>query len=134
MVVATVWRVLFLLILLAMLVGVVVLQVHLSKKESKWPGLVLPVVALAISLLVVLGMSAFFEFNTFTQYEYIDGEWVLVLEERSRTAIPGAIGDIIYTFLLMNIPTTALLVIYASYKSKQSNQRALEKMNIQDLE
>jgi len=122
------------LILLAVIAGIVILQVYLSKKDSKWPGLILPVIMLIFSLVVVVGMVAFEGVNTFSQSEYIDGEWVVVFEETHREPISGAVGAAVYIFLIMNIPTAVLLAIYASYRGKQSKQRALEKMSIQDLE
>ncbi|MCL2856681.1 MAG: hypothetical protein FWE19_03010 [Oscillospiraceae bacterium] len=124
----------FLAILLAVLVGIVFLQVYLSKKESKWPGLLLPLITFIISIMAVLGMAVYVETGVFTQAEYIDGEWVVVLEEVRREVTLGAVAGIISTFLLMNIPTVILLVIYASCRGKQCRQRALEKMSIQDLE
>ena len=36
---------------LALLVGVIFLQIYLSKRESKWPGLVLPIIAFLWGLL-----------------------------------------------------------------------------------
>ena len=134
MIIATAERALFLFFLLAILVGAVVLQVYLSKKESKWPGLVLPTITFALSLLVVIGMAAFVGESSFTQSEYIDGEWVVVFEETHREVAPGAAAGVIYTFLLMNIPTAILLVIYASFRGKRNRQRDMEKMSIQDLE
>ena len=79
-------------------------------------------------------MVVYVEVGSFTEVHYIDGEWVTVYQETHRQAIPGAVGSAIYMFLLMNIPTAVLLVIYASFRGKQSKQRALEKMSIQDLE
>jgi hypothetical protein len=39
-----------------------------------------------------------------------------------------------YMFLLLNIPTVALIAIYIVCKRKRFKQRAIDKMNIQDLE
>jgi len=44
------------------------------------------------------------------------------------------IANMINIFLLRNIPTAILLVIYAICRNKQSRKRALDKMSIQDLE
>ena len=43
--------------ILPFLIGLVVLQVFLSKRESKWPGLILPLLSLLISLLLVLNVT-----------------------------------------------------------------------------
>lgn len=121
---------------LAALVGIVILQIHLSKKENKWMGLALPIVIFAISLLAVAGMAAYVEHSATTQLEYIDGDWVTttIPGGGNREAIPGAIAGVIYTFLLMNIPTVILLVIYKAARNKKSQQREIEKMSMQDLE
>ena len=50
--------ILALVFLLALLAGMVFLQIYLSKREGKWPGLILPIITLLISLLVIAGMAA----------------------------------------------------------------------------
>jgi len=124
----------FLVVLLAILAGSVVLQVYLSKRENKWPGLVLPIITLAFSLMAALGMTIFTTTGAFTQSEYIDGEWVVVAQEVHREVTPGAVAGVISTFFLMNIPTAVFLVIYASCRGRRDKMRAIEKMCIQDLE
>ena len=42
---------------LALLVGVIFLQIYLSKRESKWPGLVLPIIAFLWGLLYPLSTA-----------------------------------------------------------------------------
>ena len=39
---------------LALLVGVILLQIYLSKRESKWPGLVLPIIAFLFGSLYLI--------------------------------------------------------------------------------
>ena len=46
----------FLLFLLAILAGIIWLQIFLSKKESKWPGLVMPIISFLFGLLYPLNM------------------------------------------------------------------------------
>lgn len=48
-----------LLLLLLLLAGGIVLQIFLSKRESKWPGLVLPIVTFLWSLVMVLSVAAY---------------------------------------------------------------------------
>jgi len=98
----------FPLLLLAVIVGVIFLQIYLSKKESKWLGLILPIITLAISMIVVMSMA-------------------------DREAISGAIAAVIYTFIIMNIPTVTLLIIYKVARRKQNRRRDIEKMSVQDL-
>ena len=90
-------------------VGGIWLQIFLSKKESKWAGLILPIVSFCISLIFVLNVANIGE--------------------------PSAvIVTIITAFLLCNIPTAVLLAIYAACRGKRKKQRALDKMSVQDLE
>lgn len=98
------------LIVLLFIAGVIVLQVFLSKRESKWPGLVLPLIAFLFGLLYPLNMVA-------------PSEGVTV----------SFIFQMILVWLLGNIPTIVLMAIYWSCRGKQRRNKQLEKMNIQDL-
>ena len=128
-------RILFLVFLLAIPVGVIFLQAYLSKKENKWYGLILPLATFVISLTAVMGMAAFIEVGQSTMSQYIDGELVATIINGggNREAIPGAIGGVIYTFILLNIPTVILLAICKAVRSKQNRRRDVEKMSVQDL-
>lgn len=99
-----------LIILLILIVGGILLQFHLSKSDSKWPGLVLPIIAFVFSFLPPLNMVI------------IDSSTLL------DTIIP-----MIFAFLLCNIPTLVLLAIYFSNRPKTNKMSEIDKMNIQDL-
>ena len=99
------------LVILLFIAGVIVLQIFLSKRESKWPGLVLPIVAFLFGLLYPLNMIA-------------PSEGVTV----------GFIFQMILVWLLGNIPTIILLAIYFGCRGKKYRNKQLEKMNIQDLD
>ena len=93
--------------ILPFLIGLVVLQVFLSKRESKWPGLILPLLSLLISLLLVLNVTVH------------NGEFPW--------------RPILASLILGNIPTVILLAIYAVCREKFRKQSELDKMNIKDL-
>ena len=95
-------------LLLVFVVGGIVLQIFLSRKENKLFGLILPAITFGVSLLFVLNVANAGELST-----------VIVMT--------------ISTFLLLNIPTAVLLVIYAACRGKRKRQRDLEKMSVQDL-
>lgn len=97
-------------LLLVLLVGGVFLQIFLSKKNSKWFGLILPAITFLYSLLMVLGVAV---------YDGMDGWEIFIL--------------IASTFLLSNIPTIVLLGIYFGCREKMKLRAELEKMSIQDL-
>jgi len=48
-----------LLVFLGLCVGLIILQVYLSKRESMWPGLILPIITFCFSLSILLGMALF---------------------------------------------------------------------------
>ena len=58
MAIASRFVIVFLLFLLVFLIGGVFLQIFLSKRESRWPGLVLPLLTFLQSLLLVLNVVA----------------------------------------------------------------------------
>ena len=93
--------------ILPFLIGLVVLQVFLSKRESKWPGLILPLLSLLISLLLVLNVTVH------------NGEFPW--------------GPILASLILGNIPTALLLVIYFACREKLRKRSELDKMQINDL-
>ena len=99
----------FLLVVLIVFgVGGILLEFFLSKRESKWPGLVLPVITFLWFVLMVLNVTAM---------------------ESARAAIAAAISVLIAG----NIPTLILLAIYFSCRSKVKRKSEVEKMHISDL-
>ena len=94
-------------LMLALLVGVPVLQVFLSRRENRWPGLVLPLLSLLYSLLMACSAVAYSE-------KII---W----------------GPILTSLILGNIPTVILLAIYAACREKRRKRGELDKMQIKDL-
>lgn len=97
-------------IALLLLAGVVALQIFLSSRESKWPGLVLPIIAFLLGLLYPLNMMA-----------------------PSGGVTAGFIFQMILVWLLANIPTIILLAIYFGCRGKRRRKKQMDKMNIQDL-
>lgn len=96
---------------LVLFAGVILLQIYLSKRESKWPGLVLPIIAFIFGLLYPLNMIA-----------------------PSEGVTAGFIFLMILVWLLGNIPTIIFLAIYFGCRGKQRRNKQLDKMNIQDLD
>ncbi|MCD7929484.1 MAG: hypothetical protein LUF86_04905 [Clostridiales bacterium] len=90
-------------------IGAIVLQIFLSRMESRIPGLILPGLNLVVSVLTVLLMVA----NTGSLAEII--------------------ATVLSTLLLLNIPTLVLLLIYYVCRRKYRRQSQMDKMRIQDL-
>ena len=93
-----------------LIVGIVCLQIFLSKRESRWPGFVLPVLAFLFGLLFPLNMIA-------------PDEGITV----------SFIIQMLIVWFIGNIPTIILLSIYYGCRGKQRRNKQLDKMNIQDL-
>lgn len=97
-------------LVLVVLVGGIFLQIFLSKKNSKWFGLILPAIAFLNSLLIILGLAV---------YDGMKSGEIFIL--------------VASAFLLSNIPTIVLLGIYFGCREKMKLRAELEKMSIQDL-
>lgn len=94
--------------LLVLLVGMILLQIFLSKRESRRPGLVLPALTFLYSLVLLLNMARFVSM--------------------AHPAL-AALG----VFLSGNIPTLILLAIYFACRGGSKKKNELNKMKINDL-
>lgn len=101
----------FLLFFLALLVGTILLEVYLSGRESKWPGLVLPGCCFLFSLLYPLNMAV-----------------------PSAGVSAGFVAQLLAVWLMANLPTAVLLAVYFAARAKQRRRSQLDKMHIQDLD
>ncbi len=122
-----------------MIIGGIILQVFLSKKQNKFLGLILPGISLLFSLIMVLGVPMYTTSTTeTTNTEVMNGSTVETVEvSESTSEMIQPLGDTIVTmvflFLLGNIPTVILLGIYWACREKLRKNKEIEKMNIQDL-
>ena len=97
-----------LLIFFGTIIGMIVLQIFLSRTERRWPGLILPICTLLYALLVCMN--------------------VVRVGSVAETVLFMAL-----LFLLFNIPTYILLAIYFICRQRRKKRKMLDKMNIQDL-
>lgn len=97
---------------LAILVGIIALQVWLSRRKAWWPGLVLPVCTLPGVLLVLPNVLL----NALSQ------------AENAGQALLSVLGSAICL-----LPTLVLLAVYWLCRRSEKRKRQIEKMNIQDL-
>ena len=93
------------------LTGVILLQIYLSKKENRMLGLILPCLFFVPSVVVTLGFLLF----------------------SVSTSVWGTLGFFLLLFIVCNIPTAVLLVIYYAIRGPRKNKKEIDKMNIQDL-
>jgi hypothetical protein len=130
----------YLVILLVVFIGMIWLQIVLSNRKNKWLGLILPFVAICLSILAITVTPAYVTGSAQTVVEggvtqsgeVIENVITTIPQEGSPGASP-IIFTGIYLFVLYNIPTAVLLIIYAVCRSNRKNNMELEKMNIQDL-
>lgn len=94
-------------VFLDFIVGGVLLEIFLARRESKWPGLVLPVLTLLYSLAMACNVAAIGD------------------------SFPW--GALLGTLVVGNIPTVVLLAIYVACREKQRKRSELDKMEIDDL-
>ncbi len=135
----------FCMVCAAVFAGLIVLQLRLSRMDSRWPGLVLPILSLLLSLSVTLGTAAYTQIATGPVEERVqvnatvtnpDGtvtEYPPAPDSDTRSDTVNALPAVLGTFVLSNIPTAVYLTIYFTQQGKYKKTRQVERMNIQDL-
>ncbi len=122
------------LIMLVLLVGIILLQIFLSKRNGKLFGLILPVISFMVSLFIIIGMVAYTSIGI-TSYSHSENGRIVEHEiEDTRSDFGSVLGQVIVIFLLYNIPTVVLITIYAACRENKKQRLEIEKMQIQDLE
>lgn len=96
---------------LIIVIGLCFLQYRLSKCEVRWPGLVLPVICFIVSFIYPLNVTL-----------------------TADLSFASAVGLMLMTWLIANIPTALFLVIYFAARESKRRKKQLDKMNIQDLD
>lgn len=97
-----------LVVFLVFIVGGVFLQIFLSKRESRWPGLVLPLLTFLWSLLGPLNVM-------------------------DTGSVSQNVLTVLVTLLAGNIPTLILLAIYWAVREKRRVKDQIDKMKIDEL-
>lgn len=93
---------------LAALIGAAVLQVYLSRRESRWPGLVLSLLTFLLAVLMVLNVA-------------------------DTGSVSENVLTVVVVLLVGNVPTMVLLSIYWAVREKRRVRDQVEKMRIEDL-
>ena len=124
MLIATVSTIISLIFLIAFVAAMIILQVYLSRRKSKVPGLVLPAITFSGELVILL--------NVVTN---------VVMTSVADNAVGGVdsydvfvtVLNTVLTLLVISMPTIVLLVIYFLSRRGMNRKKQIEKMNIQDL-
>ena len=122
----------------AVLAGIIALEVWLSRRKSRWPGLIMPIISFALSLLLVFGFVAFSAVSATSELQVTDAETgeIIHQEQRVEEVSGWTLGDTVQLGILLlvgNIPTFVLLGTYYLGREKLRRDKLLEKMHIQDL-
>ena len=122
----------------AVLAGIIALDVWLSRRKSRWPGLIMPIISFALSLLLVFGFVAFSAVSATSELQVTDAETgeIIHQEQRVEEVSGWTLGDTVQLGILLlvgNIPTFVLLGTYYIGREKLRRDKLLEKMHIQDL-
>ena len=120
MLIATVSTIISLIFLIAFVAAMIILQVYLSRRKSKVPGLVLPAITFSGELFILLNV---------------------VMTSVADNAVGGVdsydvfvtVLNTVLTLLVISMPTIVLLVIYFLSRRGMNRKKQIEKMNIQDL-
>ena len=99
-------------VILALMAAACALEVFLAKRKSRWPGLVLPVLALFPALFVLP--------NLLTN--------ALSVAENGLQALLSLLA-----MLLLFVPALVLLAVYWCCRRRRKCREDVEKMKIQDL-
>ena len=99
-------------VILALMAAVCALEVFLAKRKSRWPGLVLPLLALFPALFVLP--------NLLTN--------ALSVAENGLQALLSLLA-----MLLLFVPALVLLAVYWFCRRRRKRREDVEKMKIQDL-
>lgn len=110
------------------IIGVVILQIFMSKSERKWPGFILPAITFCLSIMAVFGIIYLSPVAAWTAQSY-----KTILETVQIPRLADFIESL-FVFILYNIPTAVFFGIYYASRVKIHRQSEYVKMSLQDLE
>lgn len=121
------------------LIAVLILHIMLSRKSNKWLGLIIPLLNFICSIFLLLGIPSYMiitkqEVKTATEQGIFVNEYINTTTNTHSMDLKTAIFVSVVVFVIYNISTIILLLIYAACRPKHGKIKELEKMNIQDLE
>ncbi|MEG0692976.1 MAG: hypothetical protein RR444_07825 [Oscillospiraceae bacterium] len=127
----SIMTIILLLVLSAVFIGIVVLQIFLSKKQSRWLGLIIPIIFFSYSVMTVVSTVAY---TTVTEKSSISTDNGVVIEEHITLGETKPVSDILSIlvgatsiFAVYNIPTLIFLAIYFSCKKRYKRAVSLRK-------
>ena len=122
-----------LLVLLAFAVGVILLQVFLSKRRGRWFGVILPVISFLVSVMMVISIISYTNIGITSHSVTENGVIVSHEIQDTRADFDGVVGQVAVTFVMFNIPTVILVAVYVACRERGTGRSEMEKMRVQDL-
>jgi len=102
--------------------GTIWVQIYLSKKDNKYLGLILPALnGLWATVMALVTTPTYDEITT-----SVNG----VVVEVTRTAIESSGWHMLFMFILLNIGTLVLLLIYKNCRGKLNDNKNLQEMPV----
>lgn len=128
----------FLILFVGIIYTVVKVQIYLSKRENRWMGLIIPIIQFMLSIIVVFGLMSFSYNNSMEKISTMDENGNIVHEEEifnenKKGDTRNSVFMSIPIFLIYNIPTIILFIIYYDCRSKIKRNKEIETMNLRDL-
>lgn len=133
----------FAIIGIPVIIGLIFLQIILSKNSNRILGLILPIISFIFALIIVIGFYNFSiqtrNYSTIRTVGSSNG-----IMDSEVVSVPSNVHksygfSLLFMLLIFNIPTIIYLCIYFAYRKKgiggkEKELYELNKMNIQDLE
>lgn len=121
-----------------MCAGIFLLQIHLSKKEGKLAGLVLPAISFMLSLVITFAMTSYslspsLDMQVLDEAGHVISTEAVTPPDDNQTT-SATFFTVLSIFFTNNISTIILLLIYFACREKQRRRKALDKMQVLDLE
>ena len=87
----------------ALLAGIIALEVWLSRRKSRWPGLIMPIISFALSLLLVFGFVAFSAVSATSELQVTEAETgeIIHQEQRVEEVADWTLGDTVQLGILL---------------------------------
>ncbi|WP_208559860.1 hypothetical protein [Marinilactibacillus kalidii] len=126
-----------LIVLIFILVGLIALQLFLSKSKKRWPGLVIPALFFIYSLAPLLSMEGYVVSEMTTTYIDDEGNEVTESYENEPVYDNTPMGELLMmgvaSLFIFNIPTAICIAIYYTVREKGKQSDQVDRSKIQDL-
>ena len=114
-------------------VGIVSLQLYLSKKENKWLGLILPIISFLLSAIIVVGVIMITIYSP-EVLDAIEAGWITGQATHPALDNPDVVMTGVMAFVIFNLPTIVLLIIYKVIRNTVKQELELDYLAPSEVE